>query len=211
MTTRPSRRRRAGRAARMVVAALLTTALAACSSTRVSRIDPNSVTDLSGRWNDADSRLVANALIQQSLDHPWAKNFAQSSGGKQPAVIIGAFRNKSMEHIPVGTFVADLERALVNSGQVQVVASKAERSELRDERADQQQNAAAETRARLAREQGARYMLQGDVQTIEDSEGKEKIVFYQIDATLIDLETNAKVWIGQHKIKKFIERRGIGL
>ena len=184
---------------------------AACNSTRVSRVDPNSVTDLSGRWNDADSRLVANALISQSIDAPWARNYATANGGKQPTVIIGAFRNRSMEHIPVGTFTRDLERALVNSGQVQIVASKEERGDIRDERADQQQNAAADTRARLAREQGARYMLQGDVQTIEDSEGKEKIVYYQIDATLIDLESNAKVWLGQHKIKKFIERRGIGL
>lgn len=184
---------------------------AACNSTRVSRVDPNSVTDLSGRWNDADSRLVANALISQSMDAPWSRNFATANGGKQPTVIIGAFRNRSMEHIPVGTFTRDLERALVNSGQVQIVASKEERGDIRDERADQQQNAAADTRARLAREQGARYMLQGDVQTIEDSEGKEKIVYYQIDATLIDLESNAKVWLGQHKIKKFIERRGIGL
>ncbi len=184
---------------------------AACNSTRVSRVDPNSLTDLSGRWNDADSRLVANALIQQSLDAPWARNYATANGGKQPAVIIGAFRNRSMEHIPVGTFTRDLERAFVNSGTVQIVASKEERGDIRDERADQQQNATADSRARLAREQGARYMLQGDVQTIEDSEGKEKIVYYQIDATLIDLESNAKVWLGQHKIKKYIERRGIGL
>lgn len=183
----------------------------ACNSTRVSRVDPNSITDLSGRWNDADSRLVANALIQQSLDAPWARNYATANGGKQPAVIIGAFRNRSMEHIPVGTFTRDLERAFVNSGVVQVVASKEERADIRDERADQQQNATADTRARMARETGARYMLQGDVQTIEDSEGKEKIVYYQVDATLIDLESNAKVWIGQHKVKKFIERRGLGL
>lgn len=198
------------RAPRFVTLAVLALA-AACNSTRVSRVDPNSVTDLSGRWNDADSRLVANALIQQSLDAPWARNFATANGGKQPTVIIGAFRNRSMEHIPVGTFTRDLERSFVNSGSVQIVASKEERGDIRDERADQQQNATADTRARLAREQGARYMLQGDVQIIEDSEGKEKIVYYQIDATLIDLESNAKVWIGQHKIKKFIERRGIGL
>ena len=198
------------RAPRFVTLAVLALA-AACNSTRVSRVDPNSVTDLSGRWNDADSRLVANALIQQSLDAPWARNFATANGGKQPTVIIGAFRNRSMEHIPVGTFTRDLERSFVNSGSVQIVASKDERGDIRDERADQQQNATADTRARLAREQGARYMLQGDVQIIEDSEGKEKIVYYQIDATLIDLESNAKVWIGQHKIKKFIERRGIGL
>jgi hypothetical protein len=112
-----------------------------------------------------------------------------------------------MEHIPIGTFVRDLERAYVQSGVVRVVASSEERDEVRAERADQQTNASAESRTRLAREMGARYMLQGDVQAIEDREGRERIVFYQIDATLIDLETNAKTWIGQHKIKKYIQRR----
>jgi len=90
---------------------------------------------------------------------------------------------------------------------VRVVASAEERQEVRGERADQQVNATADTRARVAREQGARFMLQGDVQAIEDSEGREKIVFYQVDATLIDLESNAKVWVGQHKMKKYIQRR----
>jgi hypothetical protein len=84
-----------------------------------------------------------------------------------------------------------------------------ERAEVRDERMDQQQFAAPETRARLGRELGARYLLQGDVQAIEDAERRERVVFYQVDATLIDLETNAKVWAGQHKIKKYIQKRRI--
>ncbi len=182
-------------------------ALSACGIKRVSRVDPESVTDLSGRWNDTDSRLVANELINQSLGAPWARNWAMAHGGDAPTVIVGEFRNRTMEHIAVGTFVRDLERAYINSGTVRVVASAEERGEIRAEREDQQVNATAETRARLAREQGARFMLQGDVQAIEDSEGREKIVFYQIDATLIDLESNAKVWVGQHKIKKYVQRR----
>jgi hypothetical protein len=182
-------------------------ALSGCSIKRVERIDPNSVTDLSGRWNDADSRLVANALIAQSLEGRWATDYAAANAGQSPTVIVGAFRNRTMEHIPIGTFVRDLERAYVNSGIVRLVASAEERDEIRAERADQQTNASAETRARMARELGARYMLQGDVQAIEDSEGRERVIFYQIDATLIDLETNAKTWVGQHKIKKYIQRR----
>lgn len=179
----------------------------ACGIKRVSRVDPTSVTDLSGKWNDTDSRLVANELIGQSLGANWARDWAAANGGTSPTVIVGDFRNRTMEHIAVGTFVRDLERAYVTSGTVRVVASAAERDEVRTERADQQANASAETRARMAREQGARFMLQGDVQAIEDSEGREKIVFYQVDATLIDLESNAKVWVGQHKIKKYIQRR----
>jgi hypothetical protein len=191
-----------------LVAAVLT--LAACGSTRVARIDPESVTDLSGRWNDADSRLVANALITQSIDATWATQFSAANGGKTPTVIVGAFRNRTLEHIPVQTFTRDLERAYITTGAVRVVASVDERGEVRAERADQQMNAVAESRAKLAMEQGAQFMLQGDVQAIEDAQGRERVVTYQIDATLVNLETNAKVWVGQHKIKKYVDRRRIG-
>lgn len=195
---------------RVMGAALLGAAALACNNKRISRIEPTSVTDLSGRWNDADSRLVANELIAQSLSGGWISSYTQTHGGTPPAVIVGDFRNKTMEHIAVGTFVRDLERAFVNSNAVRVVASADERQDVRAERADQQTNAAADTRARIAREQGAKYMLQGDVQTIVDEEEREKVIYYQIDATMIDLESNAKVWVGQHKIKKYIDRRRIG-
>lgn len=181
-----------------------------CATKRVSRIDPTAVTDLSGRWNDTDSRLVANELIEQSLSAAWARRYADSNGGRAPAVIVGEFRNRTMEHIPVGTFVRDLERAFINSGVVQVVASSDERQEVRAERADQQEHARADSRARVGQELGAKYMLQGELQAIEDQEGREKIVFYQVDATLVDLESNQKVWVGQHKIKKYIERKRFG-
>jgi hypothetical protein len=182
----------------------------ACATKKVSRIDPSSVTDLSGRWNDTDSRLVANELIQQSLSASWARRYAETHGGASPAVIVGDFKNRTLEHVPVGTFVRDLERAFINSGAVQVVASAAEREEMRAERQDQQENARADSRARIGQEQGAKYMLQGELQAIEDQEGREKIVFYQVDATLVDLESNQKVWVGQHKIKKYIERKRFG-
>lgn len=195
-------------AAALLLLASLT--LSACNTTRVARIDPASVTDLSGRWNDADSRLVANALITQSLDADWAKSWAAAHGGRTPTVIVGGFANRTLEHIPVTTFTRDLERAYVNSGVVRIVAGAEERQGVRTERADQQSNAVADSRARVAMEQGAQFMLQGDVQAIEDAQGREKAVTYQIDATLVDLESNAKVWVGQHRIKKTIDRRRVG-
>ncbi|HEY8483771.1 MAG TPA: penicillin-binding protein activator LpoB [Longimicrobiales bacterium] len=203
LTTQP-------RAIRLVLPLLLTAAALAACGKRVSRIDPASVTDLSGRWNDTDSRLVANALIEQSLAAPWARRYAETHGGEPPAVIVGEFRNRSLEHIPVNTFVRDLERAFINSGMVRVVASPEERQQVRAEREDQQQHARADTRARMAYELGARYMLQGEIQSIEDQEGRERVVYYQVDATLIDLESNLKVWAGQHKIKKYIVRERLG-
>jgi uncharacterized protein (TIGR02722 family) len=193
------------------VALLLALALGAAGCARqVTRIAPEQAIDLSGRWNDVDSRLVADEMIRQSFESSagpnWALRYAQSNAGRQPTVIVGTIRNRSMEHVPVGTFVRDLERAYMNSGLVQIVASRDERGEIRDEREDQQENAAPETRARMGREAGAQYMLQGEVQSMEDRERGKSVVLYQIDMTLVDLQSNAKVWAGQHKIKKFIER-----
>jgi len=201
-------RRSAARAAILLMAAVVP---AACATKKVTRIDATAVTDLSGKWNDTDSRLVANELIQQSLRDAWARQYAESHGGQPPRVIVGNFKNRTMEHIAVRTFLNDLEKAFVSTGAVQVVASGYERAELRGERDDQQENARADTRARTGQELGAKYMLQGEIQAIEDQEGREKVVYYQIDAQLTDLESNVKVWAGQHRIKKYIERKRLGL
>jgi len=189
------------RAALIAAAALVP---AACGSKQVTRIDPAAVTDLSGRWNDTDSRLVANALITSSLSEPWLRRYSETHGGDAPVVIVGSFDNRTLEHIPVSTFVKDLENAFVRSGAVRIVASPTERTEVRDERADQQQNARADTRARVAQETGAKYMLQGTIEAIQDREGRETVMYYQVDATLVDLQSNEKVWIGQFKQKKLI-------
>ena len=60
-----------------LLAVLAALALVGCAK-QVTRIDPDSVTDLSGRWNDTDSRLVANALIEQSMVDPWIRRFNEA-------------------------------------------------------------------------------------------------------------------------------------
>lgn len=174
-------------------------------SKQVTRIDSETITDLSGRWNDTDSRLVAENMIADCLTHVWINNHNQVSG-ETPVVIVGGIRNKSTEHIPTQTFIGDIERAFVNSGKVEVVASSSERSELREERADQSENAAIETIKQMGREEGADYMLTGEINTIEQSVDGKQIVYYQTDLTLTNIESNKKVWIGQKEIKKFIGR-----
>ncbi len=182
-------------------------ALAACGGTRVDRIDPGTTTDLSGFWNDTDSRLVAEEMISDALGTPWRRQFMQRNSGEIPVVIFGTVRNLTTEHIAVNTFLRDIERAFVNSGDVQVVADRNERGEIRAERADQQTNSTPESRARMRSELGADYILAGEITSIEDVEGGREVVLYQVDLNLTDLESNVRVWVGQKKLKKFIQRR----
>ncbi len=172
----------------------------------VQRVEVDSVIDLSGRWNDTDSRLTADAIIVDCLNDPWIIRHTSETSGKKPTVIVGAIRNRSAEHIAIMTFINDIERAFIKSGQVSVVASALERGELRTEKEDQRVFADPATIKQMGKELGADYMMTGEINTIQDQEGGEKVTFYQIDLTLTNLETNVKIWMGGKKIKKYITR-----
>lgn len=178
--------------------------LSACG-TKVSRIDETEQIDLSGAWNDTDSRLVSEEMVADMLQRPWVGDH-QTKTGQRPAVIVGEVRNLSHEHININTFVADIERAMVNSGRIDFVASSLERQEIRSERKDQDLHAREDTRKAMGRELGADFMLKGQINTIIDHADKDQVRYYQVDLTLLNLADNRKVWLGQKKIKKFVER-----
>jgi uncharacterized protein (TIGR02722 family) len=171
----------------------------------VTRLDTQSVTDLSGKWNDTDSRLVAEEMISDCLSRVWLTDFIAAKGGK-PVVTVGTIRNLTSEHIAMETFVSDFEKELINSGRVRFVASKEARSEIRDERQEQAEFASRETAKRLREELGADFIIQGAIKTISDQEGGTQVVFYQTDMELISIESMEKVWIGDKKIKKGISQ-----
>lgn len=190
----------------LALAAVMVLALAGCGGKTVTRVDSGEQIDLSGNWNDVDSQNVAGDLVSQITAAAWVENHVEATGNK-PAVIVGVIRNKTVEHIPMKTLTADLERAFINSGRVLVVATPEEREQIRQERAEQQDFASQETMARWGREHGADYMLLGELNTLVDQEGKTQVKFYQTDTYLVDLESNLKVWAGQTKTKKVISNK----
>lgn len=186
---------------------LLVLLLGGCS-TAVTRMDAAEVKDLSGAWNDTDSQQVSDEMIRDVMGRSWLSEFSRTKK-RQPAVIVGEVRNLSHEHINVNTFVSDLERAMINSDKVQFVASATEREEVRGERKDQDINASEETRKAMGQEKGADFMLKGTINTIIDASGSTQLRYYQVDLTLISLADNRKVWVGQKKIKKLVERSNL--
>lgn len=194
------------RSERALLVAILLSLLvfAGCSSTpTIARHDADAAIDLSGYWNDTDSRLVSEEMVEDALSNAWSSRAADSLG-RPPRVIVGRVRNRSQEHLDTRTFVKDLERAFVNSGSVDVVAAPDERDDIRAERQDQQTHASIETAKSMGKELGADFMLQGQIHSILDAAGAEQLRFYQVELELIDLESNRKVWIGQKKLKKTV-------
>lgn len=193
---------------RLVVAVCLlatvgSTALSSCSR-KVTRLDPTETVDISGSWNNTDSRMVADEMIGDVASRPWLANHLEKTG-KKPVVIVGMVTNKSHEHIEAETFMKDLERSFVNVGRVTLVQSGKKREELRAERADQQTNASASSMKKFGLESGADYILQGSINSIVDAYKRKKTVQYQVSLELTNLQTNEVVWIGDKKIAKYVK------
>jgi len=177
--------------------------IGACSRS-VTRVNPDQQIDLSGRWNDTDSRKVANKMVLQFLNSPRYQSYA-SDNGATPAIIVGYIKNKTAEHIDSDNFVKKFEMEVFNSGLADLVESPEFREKLREERAEQQEFSSPETTAQWGKEYGADLMLFGTMTAETDVYKKKKVVNYITTMYLTDMETNKRVWYGQEEIKKYIE------
>ena len=195
---------------RIVIILTLILVLFGCAtpSRTVSRITSDTQTDLSGRWNDTDARLTAEAMISDVLSRPWLRQFLLANA-RVPVVVVGDVRNLSSEHIDTTPFISDIERELINSGEVRFVAGDEVRTQIRAERLDQQTQAREDTIARLGAEIGADYLLRGLISSTVDAVDGLRAVAYKITLELISIETNEKVWIGDKEIKKLIEQSNL--
>ena len=179
----------------------------ACGSSPVSRVQSGTQPDLSGYWNAIDVKIVCEALIAECLSNSRVDQAIRQSGSRKPVVIVGRFNNFSDEHIDTEIISATMETVIFNSGRLDFVAPAGLRQELRAERYDHLLNASEETASRLGREIGADYMLTGSVRTIVDREGNRTVRTYFVTAELTNIETNARMWLGQNsEITKIITR-----
>lgn len=177
-----------------------------CANRKITRVDPNETIDLSGRWNDSDSRLVSEEMIGDLLTSAWIPRYLKAND-KRPVVVVGLVENKSHEHINSETFIKDVEKAIIRDGNIRLVVAGEKRNELRKERAEQQDYASPETTKKWGKELGADFILQGTINSIVDSYKKQKVVTYQIDLQLTNIETNEVVWWDDQEDKKQISDR----
>jgi uncharacterized protein (TIGR02722 family) len=169
----------------------------------VRRISPSAAIDLSGRWNDSDSRQVADKMISTLLASDKLKEYAKALGNK-PTIIVGLVQNKTSEHIDSENYIKKLELGIYNSGVADLVESGNFRDKLREERVQQQDFASASTIAKWGEEVGANLMLFGEMTSEADVYNKKRIVNYVITLFLTDMSTSKRIWFGQEEIKKFI-------
>lgn len=164
--------------------------------------------DLSGYWNDMDATIVAKAMIQQCLGSPWASDFQEQSGGKKPVVkLMGVNKRTDDRNVNEEFFAKQLERQLLNSGRVRVVAAWGQDNVNVVERARQATHADDETAKSQGNETGADFTLQTIVNSQNETDGEgHSVRAYLVNMELVNVETNEKVWIGEKQIRKVVSQ-----
>jgi PBP1b-binding outer membrane lipoprotein LpoB len=122
-----------------------------CAQHTVTRVNPDQQIDLSGRWNDTDSRLVAEEMVKDAINRDWRMRFVNSNS-KKPTMIVGTISNKSHEFIEAETFLKNMEREFINTSTIRVVQNSELREKMRQERADQEKFSSPDTQKKWGRE-----------------------------------------------------------
>lgn len=167
--------------------------------------------DLSGYWNDIDAQQVAKAMIQQCLtESPWSSNFQSENAGKKPVVkLMGIIKRTDDRNVNEQYFAKQLERQLLNSGRVRVVAAWGQDNINVVEKARQAVHASDDTAKSQQMEVGADFTLQTIVNSQNENDGGGKSVrAYLVNMELVNVETNEKVWIGEKQIRKVVDQAG---
>lgn len=181
---------------------------AGCGKTEIQRVDPDTTIDLTPEWNDVDSRQVADEMIADALSRPWASDHLAETGRK-PIVRLAPDEVRVRSNgdvINKDIFLNDIRRALINSGRVLVVSSRAEATATRAELAEQQEFATDDTRHQQRQEFGADFILHGTINVQDQEEGRRAVKFYSVDLWLTDVQSRLQVWAGNKKIKKDVTR-----
>jgi PBP1b-binding outer membrane lipoprotein LpoB len=177
-----------------------------CGGTTVTRTEENAVIDLSGNWNATDSRQVADALIADCLEFPWADQF-KAKNNRIPVVKTGRIKVVTNgDVVNTEIFTNDLQRALLRSGKAQPVASNSETDQAREERKDQDVNASEATRKESFQETGTDFLIIGTINVQDDQADGKRQKFYSVDLKMTDVKTQQQVWIGNKKISKLVKR-----
>lgn len=187
-----------------VLAAPLVLACASCAPNEViTRVPPETITDLERGFNDTDARETYRAMVTDALYRSWLDRW-YGQYQRAPVIVVGPIRNDTQEYIDTRSFTTEWERELLNSDRVTFVAMQDQRDAIRQERQQGQEWNTPETRKAMRAELGADLILLGRIgDSVERAaDNRTAVSAYKINLELINLESNQKVWIGSHEIKK---------
>ncbi|MEL7370332.1 MAG: hypothetical protein AAFN74_15535 [Myxococcota bacterium] len=183
----------------------------ATSNRRVSYVKSGAAgAGLSGYWSEGDAQRTVKTLMDQMLGAGWIGDFRQNEGRKPVVKLRGVIKRTDDRNVNEQYFGKQLERTMLNSGRVRVVASAGQDNINARERDRQSIHASDESAKSQQQELGADFTLQTIINSQNDTDGAGRALrAYLVNMELLSVETNEKVWIGEERIVKFVEQASV--
>lgn len=178
-------------------------ALPGCGGKTITRTEAGAAKDLSGKWNDVDTKNTASEIVSKAMKAPWPDNF-QAEHKRKPIIVIGKFpvRTNGDENINTSLITNALEEEFINSGKIRVLSDPEESRKILEDQA-----AYAEKSKELGKELAADFILNGEIGVQNDQEGREAVKFYVVSFKLTDVQTREVIWKSSNTpIRKEVEQ-----
>jgi penicillin-binding protein activator len=183
--------------------------IAACSGprayTRGTYEDPNTIEMLSDQFNENDLQLIAKKMVE-SLTASGA--FGQIQG--RPIVVVGKMKNSTSEHIDMRSLADKVQVQLAKTGKFAFM-DKGAREEIAEEYEYQGSGYVAKDQAKGPGQQAsADYLMTGEISSIVQEVGNDKLVYYKMTSKLHNLRTGIIEWTDEKELRKKFEKKSVG-
>jgi len=150
-------------------------------------------------WDEIDSEIIADSLILISLQSDWNKNFSKK---RKPIIVVGKIVSTSDEIIDVSLLAKDIERSLINSGEVTFIADKQKREDIRNDRKNKDDFTDEKKFIKYLKSLKSDFFISGNFNSIVDSTSIPVEKRYTLNAEIISTKNASVVWNGEQDIVK---------
>lgn len=166
--------------------------------------DPNAIELLSDQFNENDLQLIAKKMSTSLLQSPAVQGLEG-----QPVLVVGRVRNRTSEHLDTESLADKIRVELQRSGRF-AFTDKAARDQIAAEYEYQQSGAVARDTAKGPGAQvGADFILTGQIASIVQEVGADKVVYYKMTMQLTDLRSGLIRWTDEKELRKKFRKRSV--
>jgi hypothetical protein len=168
------------------------------SEPAVSYVDSNRVQVRSTSYGITDLQMLAESMTRSLLQTRIVMN-----SPTPPLITVAPVKNKTDQYIDTALITSKIETQLLKSGQVQFAAKADGMTNITGELTRQNSGMYnKETSTKIGNFEGAKYLLEGEIVSIPQSDKKMKEVYYNLTLRLLNTSTGVYEWQDEKEITK---------
>ena len=166
-------------------------------------VDPHSLKLIDDRWTQTDIDHIGELI--QDLNMKVAKNPRRF--GANPTVIFKEIENRTDEHIDTVPLKNKIVDELTNADAFMFIDAEA-RKDIAKEMDYQHESGQVDqhTAAQKGRQEGAQFFLRGTISSTANTRGGRKILTYQVNLKLTNIQGGTILWAKQYYTSKDMKR-----